>query len=470
MATITTASQSTIPGPRALFGWHATALALYHTPFASLRHLHATYGDVVALAHNDPFHVFAFGPKLNRSILIHPEFFEARSTPSSLHKYVQQTALGRLSTKNLLTLNGSAHTYERQLMQPVFQKQRIDGYYGDIVLLTQQMLEGWRERSEVDLFLEMQCLMQQVIVKEFFGAADATHGERIGNLQEKAMMLLSQIIKLPTNLFAFYRELCLAEQIEVLLSDLLVQKRAQRDPQVTDMLSIFLAGAYQDGREPTNEEIIGHTFNFLVAGYRGRVTALTWTIFLLSQHPPICADLLDELDATLHGAAPTREQLAGLPLLERVVKESLRLLPPAVTLSRMTAVPCDLGGFKLPKDARVTYSPFVTHHLPELYTQPNHFLPERWERIERSPYEYLPFDAGRHRCIGAELALQEIKVVLALLLQRYRLTLLPNRRITANLRMRPLHGMPMFLFPQDRQFQYVPVRGNIHQLVDFGNH
>jgi cytochrome P450 len=150
-----------------------------------------------------------------------------------------------------------------------------------------------------------------------------------------------------------------------------------------------------------------------------------------------------------------------------VVKESLRVLPPAVTLSRVTSAPCELGGFALPKDARISYSPFMTHHLPELYELPDRFRPERWATLEPSPYEYFPFDSGRHRCIGAELALQEMKVVLALLHQRYRLTLVPNKIITPNLRMRPLYGMPMRLFPQDRQFQRVPVRGSIHQLVDF---
>ena len=465
MATITT-PQPTIPGPHALLGWHATAFSLYHAPFASLRHLHAMYGDVVALARGDPFHVLAFGSALNCQILTHPELFTSQATPLPLHQVVQNTALGRLSQKNLLAFNGEAHRYERHLMQPVFQRQQLQCYYEDIVTVTRQILEQWQERSEIDLFLEMQRLVQHVVVKEFFGSPTEANGEHIGLLQEKVKALLHQIEQLPTNLPAFYREMRLAEQIEPLLYALMVQKRARPDPQATDMLSVFLAGASQDGREPTCEELIGHAFNFLVAGYRGRVTTLTWTIFLLSQHPGVCADLLDELDATLHGSAPMREQLAGLSLLDGVVKESLRVLPPAVTLARVTSAPCELGGFALPKDAKVTYSPFVTHHLPELYEQPDRFRPERWETMQPSPYEYLPFDSGRHRCIGAELALQEMKVVLALLHQRYRLTVIPKKRITPNLRMRPLYGIPMRLFPQDRQFQRVPVGGTIHQLVD----
>src|SRR5262249_45059612 len=102
----------------------------------------------------------------------------------------------------------------------------------------------------------------------------------------------------------------------------------------------------------------------------------------------------------------------------------------------------------------------------ELYDEPDHFKPERWTSLDRLIYEYLPFSAGRHMCIGAGFATQELKIVLALVLQRYRLAVLPDASISTNVSMRPKHGMPVHIFPQDRQFQRVPVRGNIHALVD----
>jgi cytochrome P450 len=184
------------------------------------------------------------------------------------------------------------------------------------------------------------------------------------------------------------------------------------------------------------------------------------------QHPRICADLLDELEGTLHGSAPTVEQLAQLPLLENVVKESLRLLPPAPIGIRIVAADCELGGYALPQGANVVNSEFITHRLPDLYAEPDRFQPERWFTLERSTYEYLPFAAGPHMCIGWAFAMQELKVVLAMLLQRYRLAVVPGATIAPHIGMRPVRGMPMLVLGQDRQFQRASVRGGINELVD----
>jgi cytochrome P450 len=223
----------------------------------------------------------------------------------------------------------------------------------------------------------------------------------------------------------------------------------------------------EDGAKLNEDELIGHAFTLFVAGHETTANALTWTLFLLSQHPHICADLLDELDGALHGEAPTIEQLPQLPLLDGVVKESLRLLPPAAIGARVASAPCELGGFALPKGASIIYSEFITQRMPELYEEPDRFKPQRWATLERSAYEYLPFSAGRHRCIGAEFATQEMKLVLPMLLQHYRFSVVPNAKIDTNLSMRPAHGMPMHVVAQDRQFQQVPVRGGIHRLIDF---
>lgn len=246
---------------------------------------------------------------------------------------------------------------------------------------------------------------------------------------------------------------------------MIAQKRSQ--PNATDVLATLVQVHDEDGTKLSDEELIGHTFTLFVAGHETTSNALTWTIFLLSQHPHILADLLDELDGTLHGNPPTIEKINQLPLLEGVIKESLRLLPPASIGIRIATAPCNLGGFALPKGSTVFYSQFVTHRMPELYAEPNRFKPERWATLKRSPYEYLPFSAGPHMCIGWAFAMQELKVVLAMVLQRYRFSVLPNAKIGPNLNMRPIHGMPMRIFPQDRQFQRVPVRGSIHQLIDF---
>ena len=142
-------------------------------------------------------------------------------------------------------------------------------------------------------------------------------------------------------------------------------------------------------------------------------------------------------------------------------------MPPAAIVIRAATASCELGGFALPKDASIMYSEFITQRMPELYEEPDRFKPERWATLERSAYEYLPFSAGRHRCIGAEFATQEMKIVLPMLLQRHRFSVVPNSWIDANISMRPTRGMPMYVLPQDRHFQRVPVRGGIKDLVEF---
>jgi cytochrome P450 len=183
---------------------------------------------------------------------------------------------------------------------------------------------------------------------------------------------------------------------------------------------------------------------------------------------------LEELDAVLHGDAPSVEQLASLPLLERVVKESLRILPPVPLNHRITAVETELGGYTIPRGTEVISSIYHTHRMPELYERPSHFLPERWEQLEPGPYGYNPFSAGPRMCIGAAFALMEIKIVLAILLQRFRFELVAGTRIDRffSITMSPSPRLTMRVHAQDREFQKSArsVRGNIREMVALNQH
>jgi cytochrome P450 len=138
---------------------------------------------------------------------------------------------------------------------------------------------------------------------------------------------------------------------------------------------------------------------------------------------------------------------------------------------RIAAQPVEMGPYLIPQGSEIIYSPYHTHRQPDLYPQPERFLPARWEKFHPSPYEYLPFGAGKRMCIGSTFALFEIKIVLAMILQRYRLHVVPGTRIdhliTGRLTLVPRNGMPMCIRPQDRQFhrEYEPVRGTIRELV-----
>src|SRR5690606_21448741 len=191
-------------------------------------------------------------------------------------------------------------------------------------------------------------------------------------------------------------------------------------------------------------------------------------LFLLSQHPDVAAGVADELDRALAGRLPTVDDLPELPLLEAVIKESMRLLPPVLWWSRVSTAPCTLGPYAVAEGAHVVYSAFITHRLPACYPEPERFLPERWRTCEPGPFEYIPFSAGPRMCLGATFAMVEMKLVLATLLSRFRLAPLPGSRVDHGGLMlsTPRPGLPMRVYRQDRSLVRVPVRGSIHRVVD----
>jgi cytochrome P450 len=156
-----------------------------------------------------------------------------------------------------------------------------------------------------------------------------------------------------------------------------------------------------------------------------------------------------------------------LPLLERVIKESLRLFPPVAYYTRATAGPVELGGRRLRGGTTVVFSHYVTHHMPDLFPAPERFDPERWHTAAPTPYEYLPYGIGPRMCIGVTYASLVLRVVLPLVVQRFRLSAAPgarvDRRVTTILS--PRHPVPMRIDRPGPPFVAVPVAGDVHEMV-----
>jgi len=170
----------------------------------------------------------------------------------------------------------------------------------------------------------------------------------------------------------------------------------------------------------------------------------------------------------LNGTAPTLEQLEQLPVLDGVIKESMRLLPASAYSQRVNAEPVELGPLQLAKGTPVIFSQIITHHLPDLFPEPERFLPERWQTINPSPYAYLPFAAGPRMCVGAGLALMTLKITLAAILQRYHLSVVPGAAIDGSVTFWMFtltSGMSMLVLAPTAPFSAAQVAGNIHDLV-----
>lgn len=456
-----------IPGPKAfpLLGWRGNLLRFYPNPFLYLNELHKTYGNIVGIAQNNTSIVFAFGSEMNEIILKNLPLFE--TSPGAFTKVPKDTSLGKIIFHNLQIMRGDKHKQHRRLMQPAFHRQQITHYNQDMIQLTQQLLDQWETQTQINLLPEMKKLTQKIAVKTLFGLRNDSELDYMGSLLQKFTKSTLLVTIAPINFpgTPYYRALRIAEQLEGSLQSMIAQKRSEKN--ATDILASLIHVHDEDGEKLSDTELIGHMFTLFVAGHETTSNALTWTLFLLSQHPSILQTLQDELESILQGNPPTIEQLPQLTFLDCVIKESLRLLPPASIGIRVTTAPCNLGGFAIPEDSHVIFSQFVTHRNPDLYKNPNQFNPERWLSIHPTPYEYLPFSAGPHMCIGAGFAMQELKVVLSMILQRYQLSVVPNAKIDPNLSMSPIHGMPMQILSKDQPCQRVPIRGSIQQMIDF---
>jgi cytochrome P450 len=178
--------------------------------------------------------------------------------------------------------------------------------------------------------------------------------------------------------------------------------------------------------------------------------------------------LLAELHTQLGGQAPTPDDLERLPYLEQVVKEVLRLYPPAASLSRIVREPFEWKGYTFHAGDIIMYSPYVSHRMPEQFAEPEVFRPERFDPLHGERHAsgaYIPFGAGPRICLGAPFAMMELKTVVAMLVQRFRLDLVPNQRVEVTVRttLQPKYGLLMRPQLQDGQAERspAPVRGNV---------
>lgn len=479
MTTISASSDSgslSFPGPRPLplLGWKANLLFFGIDPVKFMLRLNREHGPIVGLAKDSSKYVFAFGPEYVSEVLTNMDVFRATDPDTSPVSAKKDTALARISV-GLGAMNGEKHTRQRRLMMPAFSKKRVEAYRDDMVELIDKRLSSWRMGETIDVLTELKTITMSIVVKTLLGV-DQQRGVVVAQLMERwlGIGLSVSSLALPFDIpgLPFHTMLRLAEQLEKEFKGMIAEKRASGIDK-SDVLSMLIQARDEDGSRLTDDEVIAQTQTLFVGGHGTSSNSLAWMLFLLNQHPNVTRALVEELDGVLHGNAPTIEQLTNeLPLLERVINESLRILPPNPFFIRNVAKPTSLGRYKLEQGAIVVYSPAVTNRNPDLYPQSNRFLPERWEKIKPGPYEYIPFGAGPRRCIGMLFAQLQMKLVLAMLLQRYRLELPEGSQIDrggmaiSHPKAHPKGGLPMRVMPQNRRFHKPQVKGTVWDIVD----
>ena len=198
----------------------------------------------------------------------------------------------------------------------------------------------------------------------------------------------------------------------------------------------------------SDEQVRDEVMTMMQAGHETTANALTWTWYLLAQHPEAEARLHHEIDSVLAGRRPTFDDLARLPYTEMVLMESMRMYPPAWAVARLTLKDFVVGGYTLPTGSLLLVCQYVMHRDARYFPFPDRFDPERWTteaRNNRPQFSYFPFGGGHRRCIGESLSLLEGALLIATLAGRWRMRLLTTRPVEPQpfISLRPKGGMVM---------------------------
>lgn len=469
----TSASPAALPGLPSipLLRSRGGLMRFFRDPIGTVHSLRER-GDVVALAEGDPRLVAAFGAAHHRTVLSDSQRFHNYAV--SMFGVPAKAPVRRLMNA-LTSMNGEQHKRHRRLMMPAFTKSAIDGYRDSMVTVCEASLARWKPGTTVDMAHEMVELTLVAAMQSLFGLDRENEASELGHMGMKILEGLTDVrnmlfpFDLPGTPFRKYMQVCGdAEQ----RFRAIIQTRREMKHRPRDVLSTLIDAHDEDGSRLTDDELVGHTCVLFIAGHETSAFTLSWTMRLLAQHPRVLADLVDELEGALHGDAPTVAQLANLPLLDAVIRESMRLLPPTPFLFIRQAIEAfTLGRYDLPRDAQIILSPYIAHRDPVLFPEPMRFRPERWKTVDPGPYEYIPLGAGPRLCIGAGFARQLVPIALATIVQRFRFSVVDDITIDRKIQgitLGPTPGIPMRIEAPHRRFTPAArIRGNVREMVAF---
>ena len=337
----------------------------------------------------------------------------------------------------LATAGQQDHRRQRLVMQPAFRHEHLRGYIAVMRQEIAAVLGGWHDGGRVDLVGEMFRLTSGVALRALFssqlGAGQAGHLRDAFDVFLRgiyARAVLPGAGRLPTPGNRRYARAVAGWRAQVAA---LIEDCRREDAGRADLMSRLLAARDEEGQGMSGDELADQVAVLLLAGSETTSAAVAWSWHLLGTHPAILGELHAEAETVLGHDVAGWEHLPRLGLAARVVRESLRLYPPAWAIPRTCVRETRLAGRTLPAGAMVVFSPYVLHRRPDLYPHPDRFDPARWlEPSARAAF--LPFGAGPTKCIGEEFGLAEATLILASIAARWTLTPEPGTRVSPRAR------------------------------------
>jgi cytochrome P450 len=441
------------PGPRGR--WLAGNLPEYRRDrLGFLTRCARDYGDMVALRFGPHKLLLVSDPRLIEEVLA------AKSGLFIKHFALRLTPI--LLGRGLLTSEGDFWMRQRRLVQPAFRHDRVAAYGAVMSRCAEQMLDSWQPGQTRDILADMLGLTLRIAAWTLFGAEAGSETSAVSEamrvLQESfvgrfgALLLLPTWVPLPSHVRAWRA----VRQLDDIVYGFIRQRRRLGGEERGDLLSLLLeARDADDGRGMSDRQLRDEIMTLFLAGHETTALGLSWAWYLLARHPQVEERLAAEAIRVLGGRPPAVEDVPQLTYTGQVVREVLRLYPPAHVIGREAVRDCVVGGWPVRRGTSLIFSTWVVQRDPRFFEEPEAFRPERWgnDLARRLPrYAYFPFGGGPRRCVGEAFAMQEMVLVLAAVARRYRFTLVPGLEVVPRpqFTLRPEPGISAVLAGRDR--------------------
>lgn len=370
--------------------------------------------------------------------------------------------LSLLLGQGLLTSDGDFWRRQRRIAQPAFHREKITKFgemMGQAALSTVERWRNFATGKPTDVALEMMRLTMQIVGETLLGGHVVDTAHEVGaaltfalrETMDRVLRLWDMPLAIPTPHNLRYRRAI--SVIDAVVQRVITEHR-QAPERYDDLLVMLLAARDPEtGEQMSDAQLRDEVVTMFLAGHETTANALSWTWYLLSQHPDVTNKMLEELHTVLGGRVPTVAELAKLPYTAAVFDESLRLFPPAWSFARRAENEDQVGPHTIPAQSIVFLSPYIVHRHPDFWQRPNDFWPERFftSEVQNLPrFAFFPFGGGPRQCIGNNFALMEAQIILATLLQHFSFSLAPDFVVQPEpvVVLRPKYGMQMLVTPR----------------------
>jgi cytochrome P450 len=366
--------------------------------------------------------------------------------PARFDPFFKEMFTGLAGPASLWVLNGETHRRERRLFAPAVNANHVNQYLRTIGEISRFHFEQWRPGQTVKALDTTLAISRDVLLRLVFGVEDAeliAEGRGIlDRLRHAGHPLLVFVIQLQRSWFPIWRRYSAAKSA---FSDWVIRLlRARRargvEGETDDVVGRMLAVRHEDGSRMRDDEIVDELNTVLQSGHSATASGVAWALYEVARHP----EVMRKVRAELEGAGPDADasQVLKLPYLKAVCYETLRLHSVLPECGRILAEPVEILGYTIPAGTALAVSIAAIHHHPDLYPEPEQFIPERFIERSYSSSEFLPFGGGHRRCLGAVLAESIVRIALAEVVRRWDLEPAGiERNVRLDLAMGPKHGV-----------------------------